>query len=104
MNSIKIFSYTGDFAENKDIAKELRINSIEPLLVENKEITLDFKSVSSATQSFIHALISQVIRAHGVDILDKIVFKNCNTKVRTIIEIVVNYVQDGIFTKDDDED
>ncbi|MCY1560122.1 hypothetical protein D9M68_972230 [compost metagenome] len=63
---------------------------------------MDFKGVTSATQSFIHALISQTIRNFGVEILNKIEFKNCEIKVQTIIEIVVDYVQDGIFTEDDE--
>ena len=103
MTSIKIYDYTGDFAENKDSAKNLRQTFIEPVLKQKGKITLDFKGVTSATQSFIHALISQTIRNFGVDILNEINLKNCESKVQTIIEIVVDYVQDGIFTEDDEE-
>jgi hypothetical protein len=104
MNKVKIFDYTGDFAENKDSARNLRITHIEPELKQKGKIILDFKGVTSATQSFIHALISQTIRTFGVDILNEIEFKNCESKVQTIIEIVVDYVQDGIFTEDDMEE
>lgn len=104
MTSIQIFDYTGDFAENKDSAKNLRQTFIEPVLKQKGKITLDFKGVTSATQSFIHALISQTIRNFGVDVLNEIEFKNCESKVQTIIEIVVDYVQDGIFTEDDEHD
>lgn len=103
MISIKIFDYTGDFAENKDSAKNLRQTYIEPKLKEKGKIILDFQGVTSATQSFIHALISQTIRNFGVDVLNEIEFRNCESKVQTIIEIVVDYVQDGIFTEDDKE-
>lgn len=103
MTSIKIFDYSGDFAENKDSAKNLRLTFIEPELKKKGKITLDFQGVTSATQSFIHALISQTIRNFGVDILNEMEFKNCEPKVQTIIEIVVDYVQDGIFTEDDEE-
>ena len=104
MTSIKIFDYTNDFAENKDSARNLRLTFIEPTLKRKDRITLDFEGVTSATQSFIHALISETIRIFGVDILNNINFKNCNSKVQTIIEIVVEYVQDGIFTEEDSEE
>ncbi len=101
--TIKLFNYAGDFAENKDTARNLRINFIEPILSKSESIILDFNNVSSATQSFIHALISETIRKFGIEALDRISFKNCNSKIQTIVEIVVEYVQDGIFTQNDDE-
>lgn len=91
---INIFDYTGDFAEDKDKARFIRKNIIVPALIENQEIILDFKNVSSATQSFIHALIREIIKDYGVDILDKILFKNCNEKLQKLISIVIEYVQD----------
>jgi len=91
---IKLYEHVGSFAENKDIAKEIRVNKIIPALEDNKEVTLDFKKIESATQSFIHALISDLIRKKGIDILDKIYFKNCNDTVKKIIEIVIEYMQD----------
>ena len=103
MKKILLFSYTGDFAENKDIAKNLRIEVIEPEIRNGNKITIDFDKVTSATQSFIHALISEVIRRFGVDVLEDILFKNCNEQIKTIIRIVVEYVQDGIFTDPDEE-
>ncbi|SRR6266498_127710 len=99
---IQLYKYSGDFAENKDMARKLRIEQIEPELKKSHEVVVDFKGVTSATQSFIHALISQTIRDFGVDILENLTFKNCNEKIQTVIEIVVEYVQDGIFTEDDE--
>jgi hypothetical protein len=103
MKEIIIFDFTSDFAENKDIARKLRLETIEPTLRNEKKVILNFEGVTSATQSFIHALVSQTLRDFGVDILDALQFKNCNDKVQTIIEIVVEYVQDGIFTEEDEE-
>jgi len=97
--TIELFAATGDFAENKDIAKKIRLESIEPTIAKGEEIILDFNGVTSATQSFIHALISNVMREYGVESLDKMLFKNCNENVKTIIGIVVDYVQDGIYTE-----
>lgn len=103
MKSIELFYKTGDFAEDKDVARTIRINEIDPEIKNNKIVQLNFAGVTSATQSFIHALISQVIRDNGVTALDKIQFKNCNSRVKAIVEIVVEYVQDGIFTEPNDQ-
>ncbi|OGE07303.1 hypothetical protein A3I53_00105 [Candidatus Curtissbacteria bacterium RIFCSPLOWO2_02_FULL_40_13b] len=93
MKTIKIVNKAGSFAENKDIARDMRISKITPLLEKGNEITLDFEGVESVTQSFIHALLSEVIREFGSEVLDKIYFKNCNDTVKGIINIVVDYMQ-----------
>lgn len=90
---IKLLPIVGSFAENKDKAKELRIKKINPALKSGDTVELDFDGVTSATQSFIHALLSEIIRQYGIDILDKIDFKNCNNTVQKIIEIVTDYMQ-----------
>lgn len=103
MKKIKLFEYTKDFAENKDVARALRIEKIDPELKKGNEITIDFNKVESATQSFVHALISQSIREMGESAIDKIYFKNCNSKIQTIIKIVLQYVQDGLNTDQPEE-
>ena len=70
---IVIFNRTGSFAENKDVAKDIRINEIIPELDAGKIVLLDFSNVDSATQSFMHALISEVIRKKGPVQKDKII-------------------------------
>lgn len=92
-NIIIIKTYVGSFAENKDIARQVRLDKIEPLIKEREEVILDFDGVDGATQSFIHALISDVIRTHTSEVLEKIAFKNCNESVKKIISIVVDYMQ-----------
>jgi hypothetical protein len=96
MKTVKIYQYTKNFAENKDIAKQIRTNHIFPTVSNGTDIILDFSGVTDATQSFIHALISEVIRNQGVDSIDRIIFKNCSKAVKTIIQIVIEYVQDGL--------
>lgn len=96
MKIIKLLPKTGTFAENKDIARDIRIKYIMPVLEKHEEITLDFAGVESATQSFIHALISELIRNFGSEILNSIYFKNCNKSVQEIINIVVDYMQAAI--------
>ncbi len=91
--SIQIVDYVGSFAENKDLAKSIREEQIVPILREDKIAVLDFSHVNSTTQSFVHALISELIRVYGIDVLDKIIFKSCNHAVRDIISIVTEYMQ-----------
>ena len=91
---IHVLKSAGKFAENKDIASQLRINHIMPAIEKQEEIVLDFSGVTSATQSFIHALISDIIRKRGIAILDQITFKGCNKTIKTLVKIVFEYMQD----------
>lgn len=91
--SIKLIKVVGAFAENKDKARDIRIKLIVPALEKQKEVVLDFDDIEGSTQSFIHALISELIRSYGAEVLNRIAFKNCNDTVRKIIEIVVDYMQ-----------
>ncbi|MBM3256393.1 MAG: DUF4325 domain-containing protein [Candidatus Moranbacteria bacterium] len=91
----KIRKYAGDFAENKDIAKELRIEKIMPALSKHNEVVLDFDGVNGATQSFIHALISDPIRELQDVAFDNLFYKNTNDNIREIISIVYRYMQES---------
>jgi len=95
MLNIKIINFVGSFAENKDVAQSLRKEQIIPTLEKGNEVILDFVGIDATTQSFVHALISDVIRIFGSEILDKISFKNCNVTVKKIIEIVIDYMQES---------
>ena len=94
MKEIELFPKTGNFAENKDVARELRINEIIPALKNHRVVILDFNKVDSATQSFIHALISDIIRKEGYEIIDRLNYKNCNDTIKKIITIVTDYMQE----------
>lgn len=95
MIQIKLFEQVGQFAENKDLARDIRLKKLIPALKKNKNIILNFEKVEGATQSFIHALISDLIRKYGNDVLDKIQFKSCNETIKGIITIVVDYMQES---------
>jgi hypothetical protein len=94
MKKIIVFEKTGAFAENKDIAQEIRTKEIIPALENRDEVILDFDRVDAATQSFVHALISGVIRKYGHEILDRITFKSCNETIKKIVGIVFDYMQE----------
>jgi hypothetical protein len=88
---VSIEARAGDFAEDKDIAAAIREESIRPCVSGKRSVTLDFRGVELVTQSFIHALISDVLRSEGEGALKHVTFKGCNAGVRGIIETVVQY-------------
>jgi hypothetical protein len=95
MKTVKVFAAAGDFAENKDTARALRIEVLMPALEQRERVIVDFSGVSLSTQSFIHALISDAIRQYGTDVLDRISFKGCNSAIRALVSTVCDYMQDG---------
>ncbi len=92
----RIVDRFGEFAEDKNKAKRIRTRILEPRIARGETICLDFNGVNNATQSFIHAFISNLIRINGIEVLDLIEFKNCNETLKTIITIVIDYMQDSI--------
>lgn len=95
MKRISIRSRAGAFAENKDVARDLRLSEIVPALDRDEDVIIDFSGVDATTQSFIHALISELLRKYGTDVLDRIEFKSCNDTIRKIITIVADYMQES---------
>jgi hypothetical protein len=96
MTEVDLLEHVGSFADNKEIARELRTQKIIPALENHDEVVINFGGVTGATQSFVHALISDLFRKYGVDILDRVSFKNCNESVKKIIEIVSDYMQESL--------
>jgi STAS-like domain of unknown function (DUF4325) len=95
---ILIEKKTGLFAENKDVAREIRIKEILPSLEKNDKVVLDFSGVEVATQSFVHALLSEAFHKNGAEVLNKILFKSCNSAVQNMIEVVTTYLQETLPT------
>lgn len=92
--TIHLFNLAGKFAEDKDKAKEIRQNTLWPRVKAGLKTEIDFNKVDDATQSFMHALLSELIRETQGEALDLIYFKNCNLTVKKIINIVVDYMQE----------
>jgi hypothetical protein len=93
---IVIYDLVGSFAEDKDVAARLRRETILPQLKGGGALEIDFTGVTLATQSFIHALISEAIRQNPDTALELLTFKGCADGVRGIIETVVQYVYETI--------
>ena len=96
MKIIHIRESASAFAEDKDVAQRIRIKELRPNLKKGHVVEIDFTGVEGATQSFVHAMISDLIRSEGQGVLDLIRFRGCNKAVRYVIEIVVEYSQLGI--------
>jgi hypothetical protein len=96
MTTISIIDKAGSFAENKDVARDLRLNTIVPALQkDSEEVILDFEGVSGATQSFVHALISQLLREYGDILFTRLLFKNCNATIQQVVNIVADYMSES---------
>ena len=83
------------FAENKEEARRIRLEQILPALDRGDRVVLDFKNVSYATQSYVHALIGEAVKKHGESALERLEFKNCTAALRSVIELVVDYTLGG---------
>lgn len=101
---VSLKSLTGPFAEDKDTAAAIREENIRPTLATGQQVTLDFTGVRVATQSFVHALVSEVLRQSGESVLARITFKGCSKAVRGIIETVVQYSLESLEAEDTDTD
>ncbi len=93
MIQIRIYDLAGAFAENKDIAADIREHSVRPALETGEKVVIDFTGVEGATQSFVHALVADLIRTRGAKVLERIDFRACNKTVRSIVAIVAEYSQ-----------
>jgi hypothetical protein len=101
MNTIVVVDAAGSFAQNKDVARQLRVERIVPLSETGDEFAIDFKGVDLSTQSFIHALISEPLGSQGPTLLERMRFLNCSEVVRQLILTVVDYTLNREFARDE---
>lgn len=88
---VSILVEAGLFAENKDVARRLREGVLKDALARGGRVVIDFKGVEGATQSFVHALLSEALRTYGEEVLRRIDFHGCSPGIRNIILTVVEY-------------
>jgi hypothetical protein len=91
------------FQEDKELARDIRQRDILPALARGDSVVLDFEDVEYATQSFIHALIGEVLKRYGIDVLDRVEFRKCSKQLQNIISLVVNYSLGGFVAGIDEE-
>jgi len=88
---VTVSERAGSFAEDKDVARIIRQENVLPHLAAGEAIILDFSGVGVATQSFIHAMISEALRIHNGRALQLLEFKSCNPTVRSVVLTVIEY-------------
>ncbi len=96
--TVALRKYVGDFAENKDAAKKIRLETVIPHLAAGDEIIFDFDGISGATQSFIHALLSEPIRMFQDVAYENLYYIHANRGTQEIISIVYRYMQESLNT------
>lgn len=95
MTTITIPAGASGFTEDKGRARQIRLNRLLPALDRGEKVTLDFKNVTYATQSFVHSLIGEALKKYGEGLLERVEFKNCSPQIRSLIALVVDYSLSG---------
>lgn len=99
MTTIRIEPVPGTtLAEDKDAARQIREEKILPALGRDERVILDFAHVEIATQSYIHALVSDPIHRYGDRALELIEFRSCTDELRQLILTVVEYTLMAVET------
>ncbi len=93
--TISLTASSSGFAEDKEAAKDIRINKILPALHRGDPVVLDFRQVTFATQSYIHALIGEPLRRYQETALERLEFKNCSPQLKSLVRLVVDYSLGG---------
>lgn len=94
--TVVIKDLAGEFAENKEVARKLRLEVVIPELRDGGSVVFDFAGVTGATQSFIHALVSDPIREFGDRAYDSLYYEDANEDIQKIVSIVYRYMQESI--------
>lgn len=92
---IELRPNVGGFAEDKDQARGIRIEKLLPALKDDGRVVLDFRHIEYATQSYVHALLGEILQKYGEPVLDRLEFKNCTQQLQSVIELVVDYSLGG---------
>ncbi len=100
--TITLDSGIDGFIDDKDTAKEIRVSKIMPALKRGNTVIIDFQHVRASTQSFVHALVGEVLSRFKEPVLKQIEFKNCSPQLRGLIEIVVDYSLGGFPSSEDE--
>jgi hypothetical protein len=95
---VKVRAGAGGFSEDKDEARRIRTETILPALMTDSTVVLDFADVRYSTQSFVHALVGEVLKRFGEPILQRMEFRSCSPQVKSLVQLVVDYSLGGFST------
>lgn len=92
------------FIDDKDEAKRIRLDVLLPTLEKSEGVVIDFKNVKTSTQSFVHALLGEVLIKYKEPALQRLEFRNCSPQLKTLVEIVVDYSLGGFHPPQESKD
>lgn len=95
---VHVKAAVGGFAEDKDEAKRIHTETILPATREEGGVVIDFSEVKYSTQSFVHALIGEVLKRRGEAVLERLEFRACSPQVKSLVQLVVDYSLVGFST------
>ena len=96
---VHVKAAVGGFAEDKDEAKKIRTETILPATGRNCGVVIDFSEVKYSTQSFVHALLGEVLKRRGESVLERLEFRSCSPQVKSLVQLVVDYSLGGFSTE-----
>lgn len=99
---ITLTSGIDGFIDDKDLAKQIRVNTIMPALKRGENVVLDFQNIRTSTQSWVHALVGEVLGRFKEPVLRQLEFKNCSPQIKALIELVVDYSLGGFLPSEDE--
>ena len=71
-------------------AYSFRVSKIDPYLAICGQVVLDFTGIRSANSSFVNALISGLFEQHGVETLNKLIFRGCLPTIQILVQSAVD--------------
>jgi hypothetical protein len=77
------------FDEDTETAARIRTQEIRPRLEQGQSVIIDFGGLRAPTQSFVHALLYELMALPGV--LMRLSFRNCTPSAREVIKAVAAY-------------
>ncbi|HWZ45358.1 MAG TPA: STAS-like domain-containing protein [Candidatus Saccharimonadales bacterium] len=92
---VKLQAGAEGFAEDKDAAKMIRVETLLPALEDDKRVILDFSNVKYSTQSFVHALLGEALQRFGEAALSSLEFRRCTPQLKSLVQLVVDYSLGG---------
>ncbi len=85
---ISVRNYFGRYAEDKDLAKNIRDKYLLPALAENQTITIDFEEIVSAPHSLLNAMLATPIERLGLSAYKKIKIINAAPEIRETLDFI----------------
>lgn len=85
-----VFNYFGRYAEEKDLAIQIRDKYIAKEVQLGKSLIVDFEDVLSAPHSFLNALLATSIRHLGMAAYKKIKIVNAAPEIRETIDFILD--------------